>query len=181
MTRTGRTEALGGTLAILALLAGLGLASGSATAAEQDSAGALHLSADQGELDNAAGVSTYRGNVEVTRGAMRITGDELRVYRADGGGVGRIEVEGTPATFRDQRGDGGDPVHAEAPEMIYHAGPPERINLSGGAYLQRGRDEFRGETVRYDIAADRVEADSSSERRVEVTLHPDGEGQDEGQ
>ncbi len=143
-------------------------------AAETGAAEPLELSADHGELDNAEGVSTYRGNVVVTRGTMRITGDELRIYRGDGGGVARIEVEGDPATYSDEASASGA-VDARAPRMTYHASAPERLHLEGGAQLQRGRDEFRGETLLYHIAGDRIEADRGDDgQRVEIRLYPEG-------
>ncbi|WP_435104653.1 lipopolysaccharide transport periplasmic protein LptA [Arhodomonas sp. AD133] len=146
-------------------------------AAETGATEPLQLSADHGELDNAEGVSTYTGNVVVTRGSMRITGDELRVYRGDDGGVARIEVEGDPATYRDEASASGA-VDAQAPRMTYHASAPERLHLEGGAQLQRGRDEFRGETLLYHIAGDRIEADRGDDgQRVEIKLYPEnGDG-----
>lgn len=168
---------------LIRLLAACLLAVAGCALAQQDSSKQpLHLSADTGELDNVRGVSTYTGNVVVTRGQMRITGDVLRVYRGDGDTLDRIEVEGEPATFHDESPQRETPVDAEAPTMTYYSGPPERIELSGGATLTRGRDEFRGETVNYDIAADQVKADSSKDQRVQVTLFPkkDDSGNDSG-
>ena len=159
----------------LILLAALGalLPAGAATALPSDSEQPIRLNADEAELNNATGVGIYRGDVVMTQGTLEVTGDIMRVYTDDERQVTRIEVEGSPATYRQQPEAGAEYVRARAPRMEYYATGPERIRLLDGATLWQGRNEFKGETIVYDVASERVQADSGEgKERIEITLFP---------
>ncbi len=152
------------------------------------SAEPIDLDADEAEIDNVRGVSVYTGNVVLTRGFRRITGDRMTVYlkRDDDGGqaLDRVVVEGEPAVYNQQATDDQRAVEAEAPRMEYYASGPERVVLLEGAKLVQGRNTFSGERIEYKVVEDVVNARGEPEtgRRVQITLFPDdenGEGDDQ--
>lgn len=165
---------------LLALVTAM-TACGQAVALTSDSDKPIKLNADEAELNNATGVGTYRGDVVLTQGTLEVTGDVMRVYTDDQRQVTRIEVEGSPATYRQLPDNESEYVRARAPRMEYYAAGPERIRLLGGATLWQGRNEFKGETIVYDVASERVQADSGQkdDSRIEITLFPNRDRQKE--
>jgi len=158
----------------LALL--LTLAAGTPAAAQER--GPVRLEADRAEVDNRTGTSIYRGNVVLTRDDARITGDIMWVYTNDERELQRIEVEGEPATYR-QEPDAEDEelIEAEAPRMEYYANGPERVHLLRGGRLWQGTNEVRGETITYFVASERIEASKGEQGddRIQVTVFPERE------
>lgn len=156
---------------------------GHTLALSSDSEQPVRLTADQAELDNASGVGIYRGDVVMTQGTLEVTGDIMRVYTGEDRRIDRVEVEGSPATYRQLPDGEQEYVRARAPRMEYYVSGPERIRLLDGATLWQGRNEFKGQTIVYDVAAERVEADSGSEGdRIEITLFPnDGDPESGGE
>ncbi|MCO6441481.1 MAG: lipopolysaccharide transport periplasmic protein LptA [Nitrococcus mobilis] len=135
----------------------------------------IKLSANQAEIDNVKGVSVYRGDVVLTQGTLRITGEVMHIYYApDSRALDRIIVEGHPATYRELPEGESEYVHAKAPRMEYYETGPRRIRLLQGATLWQGSNTFRGNQVVYDIEADHVEAHSGKDKtkRIHITIYP---------
>lgn len=144
----------------------------------------INLDADRAEINNATGVSVYTGDVVLTRGGRRITGDRMTVHLASEGDertLDHVVVEGAPAVYSHDGTPDRRAVEAEAPRMEYYAGGPERVILLEGARLTQGRNTFTGERITYRVAADQVDAAGSEEsgRRVQITLFPE-DGDDGG-
>ena len=156
------------------LLAALAFAPGAA-ALDSDRRQPIDLKADRAELDNAAGVSVYTGDVVLTQGTLTLTGDVMRVYTGDDRRVDRIEVDGTPATYSQLPEGETEYVDAEAPRMEYYARDPERIRLLQGAVLTQGRDRFAAQTIVYDVEADQVTADGDQGQRIHITIYPEND------
>ncbi len=156
------------------LLMAIALQAGAQTGSDEP----ITLDADQAEIDNVSGISVYTGDVVLTQGLREITGDRMTVHtRSRGRELDHVVVEGAPAVYT-QRPDGdGDIVRAEAPRMEYHATGPERVILLEGGRLTRGRNEFTGETIHYNLETEVVDArgDEQSGRRIRITLFPDDE------
>ena len=147
----------------------------SAPALDSDRRQPIDLKADRAELDNAAGVSVYTGNVVLTQGTLTLTGDVMRVYTGDDRRVDRIEVDGTPATYRQLPEGETEYVDAEAPRMEYYARDPERIRMLQGAVLTQGRDRFAAQTIVYNVEADLVTADGDQDQRIHITIYPEND------
>lgn len=159
--------------AVIAALTAV-LLPGVAQALSSDSEKPIRLNADEAELNNATGVGIYRGDVVLTQGSLEVTGEIMRVYTDGERQVTRIEVEGSPATYRQLPDNEREYVRARAPRMEYYASGPERVRLLGGATLWQGRNEFKGETIVYDVASESVQADGGGtpDKRIEITLFP---------
>lgn len=162
------------TAEVLLIALALAVAPATATARDSDRDAPAQIEADRAEIDRAAGVSRYYGNVVYTQGTLRITGDRVTV-RAPGGEIRYAESNGRPATVR-QETDAGDLVRAQARTIVYRAEVP-RVTLTGEAELHREGDRFAAGQIRYWPDTGRVEADQGEDGgRVEIRIAPeDGE------
>lgn len=134
----------------------------------------VQIEADQVELDEHRGVSVYTGDVKVTRGSMRLTGDTMTVYNK-GDQLDRIIVVGKPATYKQRPDNQQEDMHASAERIEYYA-DGEKVILQQNARLWQGINEFKSERIVYDIprgVANAGNAAPSSERqRVRITIQP---------
>ena len=136
-------------------------------AAAQSGEGAFELEADSIRYDRNAGLSLYRGGVVISRGGMRLTGDEVEVLSRDGEFL-RIVARATPSTFRNRSADGR--IEAEADTIEYHV-KRRVIVFSGGARIDDGERVLRGERIVYDLEKKIVDA-TKSKGRVRLTIQP---------
>jgi len=158
----------------LFLLAGL-LVSLSGLALESDRRQPVDIRASEVTIDEQRGFSEYTGNVVLTQGSLKVTGDRLRVYlRQDR--LQRIVVEGQPATLVQTPAIDQPPVHAAAGRMEYDVAA-RTIRLDREAEVRQGPNRFRGQHLIYDIAAARVKA-RAEEGRVHITIQPPDEEAD---
>lgn len=138
------------------------------------------IEADQAELDDAKGISIYRGNVKVTQGTLVLTGDVMTVHM-NSGDIEKVVIDGKPATYR-QRPDGKDKdVNAKSLRMEYFTSP-ERIVLTKKAEVQQGGDVLRSERIVYDVEKDHVNAGTGKpgkDDRVHITIQPRSKKQPE--
>jgi lipopolysaccharide export system protein LptA len=149
----------------------LALATAAAGARDSDREAPARIEADRAEIDRAAGVSRYYGNVVYTQGTLRITGERVTV-RAPEGEVRYAESNGRPATVR-QETNAGDLVRAQARTIVYRADIP-RVTLTGAAELHREGDRFAAGQIRYWPDTGRVEADQGEDGgRVEIRIAPE--------
>ena len=163
----------------LILAAALPAAQAQTQAPASTPAGApVELAADSAEVDDDRGVSTYRGDVVLTRGTLRITGDQMRVFTNTERQLQRIVVDGTPATYREVRPDA-PARRAEAPRMEYYASGPERLVLLEGGRLWQGDDSVTGQTITHYPAENRTVADGAGggDGRVNVRVLPAPDGE----
>jgi len=133
----------------------------------------IHIEADRVDIDDVRRVSVYRGNVRYTQGSMRLDADEVSIYYDEARNFQRMRAEGQPARFR-QRPDGqAEDMLGEAVEIEYTVAP-ERLVLKQQAHIWNQGDEFAGEIITYDIAADHVVArrGAAEENRVQVVIQP---------
>ncbi|KAB7623823.1 lipopolysaccharide transport periplasmic protein LptA [Alkalilimnicola sp. S0819] len=157
---------------LLALLVlALPLAAG---ALESDREQPIELEADRAEMDNVSGVSVYTGNVILTQGTLKITGDKMTVYQTEGGELDKAYVDGRPATYQQLPDDQPLPVKARAPRMEYYASGPERVRLLQGGLITQGQDEFEGETIVYLVQEDRMQAErgEGEDQRIRIKFFP---------
>lgn len=151
---------------------------GLATALESDRAQPIHVRADRVELDNRSGVSTYRGNVTLEQGSLRLAAELLRVHRT-GSELDRLEAEGKPVRFRQRPEGATTDIEGEALRLEYRA-TEDRLLLRGAAWVQQGGDRFSGERIDYDIVHSRVQAqgdgESEGDGRVHAIIQPRSEG-----
>jgi lipopolysaccharide export system protein LptA len=146
-----------------------------AAALDSDRAQAVELNARHAEMNNATGIGIYTGDVVLTQGTMRLTADRMTVYTTEDGDLKRVVAEGRDATFRQLPEGQQQYVNARAPYMEYQPQAPGHILLRQGAVLTQGKNEFKGETIRYDMQKDPVIAESGKDNgnRVHITFFPE--------
>lgn len=131
---------------------------------------AVEIEADEAELSEERDVSVYRGNVRLKRGPLTMHGEQLRIQRDPSSGQIEARLSGHPATAEHQAEDDGPPVVASARQIVYTT-IVEVLELAGDARITRGEDELRGDSVRYDVANARIQADGGKDR-VRIIINP---------
>lgn len=143
----------------------------SAAALGSDADAPLTVEAVSMEADRAKEISVFTGDVRLDKGSIHIEADEVRL-RAREGEVQEGTLIGRPVKFR-QQPEGASVITGEAQRIEYDA-VNRIVVLTGGAWVRQGTDEFRGETIRYDLDAGKVLATSaeSVEERVKLVFQP---------
>ena len=145
-------------------------------AQNKDKEAPVHIEADRMELHERDSLSIYKGNVKISKGSIRITGDEILIQNLDGK-LQHIEINGTPATFF-QLNDLNEEVSAQSFHMKYLA-ENSILELKQKALLVKNQNRFSSEHIVYDAFNDIVKAGSNNQTptdekpRVKITLHPE--------
>lgn len=150
-----------------------------AQALDSDKDKPMNIEADRVDIDDEKGVSTFLGNVVITRGSLIIKGNRVVVYRDKDKGLDKVHSTGTPAHFQQRPEGKANDVVAEGQELFYDAVKEILIVRRQGRVIQGG-DAFLGELITYDSKRDLVEARSSDQGseggkkkgRVQMTLQP---------
>ena len=148
------------------------LLAGTAGALSSDRQQALQIDADNADIDQQHGVSTYRGNVQLTRGSMKLLADEV-VVKHNGGAVHLVTATGSPANYQ-QRSDKQQEIRARAQRMEYNIDSGQLLLLKQ-AELHQDTNVFASERIVYDSINDRVNAGAnaaSPQDRVHITIQP---------
>jgi lipopolysaccharide export system protein LptA len=173
------------TIKLLASLTALILVSSGAQARSSDREQPIVIEASAAEADNRAQVTVYRGDVIITQGTLRITGDTVWIHYDAANTITKAISVGKPAKFRQLPDDKEDYMTAHADRMEYHA-DRDVILLLGNARYGEGKDKITAQRIVYDSRKGRVKAgaqadggettkdkDASSESdRVRITITP---------
>lgn len=120
---------------------------------------AIEINADTGVLDDAKNINTYTGNVIVTQGSIRITGDKMTVHYNKDNQIEVLVVEGNPATYRQLPDSRKVYDEARAKRMEYHK-QKNLIILKTNAVVKQESGSLRSDRIEYDTALSRVKASS---------------------
>lgn len=117
----------------------------------------IEVEADAGELDDVKNITIYTGDVIVTRGSIRMTGDKMTVYYDENDDIDTLIMEGRPATYRQLPDDSKIYDEAEALRMEYYE-LKNLIILLRNAKVRQERYNFSGERIEYDTYLSQVKA-----------------------
>lgn len=131
----------------------------------------IELEADKVEFDTKKGKSTYRGNVVIVQGDLRLTGDVVEVF-SEKGKIVRIFARAKPATFNNRSSKRGEPLYAEAWSIEYDV-KQERVKLTGQARVDSAQRSLRSRYIVYKIETGEVLADGGKDGRVRLIVDPD--------
>jgi lipopolysaccharide export system protein LptA len=146
-----------------------------ATALPEDRQQPIHVVADRAVQQN--GTVTYTGDVVITQGSTRITGNEVVVQHVEGR-VRQLDAKGDPATFRQTPEQGSAPVHGRGQHLIYFQ-TENRVELLQQAQVERGGNTVAGNRIEYLVDTETVRAEGShadQPGRVEMVLQPENSG-----
>jgi len=149
------------------------------SALSTDSDQPMDIEADRVDIDDEKGSNIFRGNVKITRGSIRITGDRVIVYRDKEKNLDKIHITGKQAHFQQTPDNKNVPVIAEAEELFYDSIKEILIMRRNGKIVQGG-DTFTGDHIIYDSRRDKITAkqtkSSGSKKdgkgRVHITIQP---------
>ncbi|MDB6083815.1 MAG: hypothetical protein JWN43_1696 [Gammaproteobacteria bacterium] len=141
--------------------------------------GAMTVTADQGQatkqatglnFDNSLWV--FRGNVKITVNEGLLTSDDAEINFARKA-LAKAVVNGKPAAFEQRVAKTGKVAHGRAETIDYDAGKGV-VLLSKNAWLSDGQTEIRGESLKYNVLAQSIVADSSEQgsQRVHIIITP---------
>ncbi|PIJ51049.1 lipopolysaccharide ABC transporter substrate-binding protein LptA [Erwinia sp. OLTSP20] len=131
----------------------------------------VHIDSENQALDMQGNVATFTGNVIATQGTIKVTADKVVVTRPGGDSNKTIiDAYGNPATFY-QMQDNGKPVQGHAARLHYELAN-DFIELTGNAFLQQQDSNVNGDRITYLVKAQKVQAFSSTGKRVTTVLVP---------
>ena len=114
-----------------------------------DSQQPIEIEADFAELDDQEGRTIYVGNVIVTQGSIKMTGDKLKVLFDVNKDLEHLHMEGRPAYFKQTPDGGKEDIEGEGLIIEYHA-KVSMLHLIQKAKLVQGDRIFTGDRINYD-------------------------------
>ena len=142
-----------------------------ATALSTDSQQPIQIEADFAELDDQEGRTVYVGNVIVTQGSIRMTGDKLRVHFSPDKDLEDVYMEGRPAYFKQTPDGGKEDVEGEGLLIEYHA-KKSVLHLIQKAKLTQGDRLFEGDRINYDTAKSVITARAQPRQETNTDTPP---------
>jgi lipopolysaccharide transport protein LptA len=141
--------------------------------------GDTSISADQGQatkqttrLDFEDSLWIFRGAVRITMADGQLSSDDAQINFAKQL-LSKAVVNGSPAAFEQRVAKTGKVAHGRADTIDYDAGKGV-VRLSKNAWLSDGSTEIRGESLKYNLLAQSIVADSSEQgsQRVHIIITP---------
>ena len=143
----------------------------------------VRIESDRAEADWRTRVSVYHGDVVITQGTLRITGDTIRIYLDEDDEFVKLVSVGEPATMRQLPDDSAQYRTAKANRLEYYA-DRDLIVLLGGAEYGQGSGRTSAGRIEYDSRNGRLKANARSSvpgqeqqegSRVRITIEPKDE------
>ena len=117
----------------------------------------IEIQANSAELDDKKGVTVYHGNVVVTQGSIRMTGDTMTVHYTKDQDLDTVVMEGHPATYRQLPDKSEVYDEAEALRMEYYQ-LKTLIVLIDNALVKQEEFRFSGNRIEYDTKLSQIRA-----------------------
>lgn len=166
----------------LAMLVSALLVCSPASAERADRDKPINIESNRLEYNDATKVSTFIGNVVLTKGTIRIQGDRM-VLKQVGENAQTVQVTGSQASFRQKRDGMEQYIHGLANEIFYDT-RTEQVSLTGRARLHRQNchqpvDEITGGSIVYNATSETFTVDgkqrgNSGGGRVRIIIQPQG-------
>ena len=132
-----------------------------ASALSTDKQQDMEIEADSAEMDDIKGLTVYRGNVVVTQGSMRITGQTLTVHFNENDDMELAIMEGKPATYRQLPDNSEKYDEAESLRMEYYALKDYIILIDKALVKKPDGSRMTGSRIEYDTVLSQVKAKGS--------------------
>ncbi|HEY5263391.1 MAG TPA: lipopolysaccharide transport periplasmic protein LptA [Steroidobacteraceae bacterium] len=137
--------------------------------------GSMSVAADEAhatglDFDNSHWV--FRGNVKITMDQGQITSDEAEITFAKKL-LTKAIVNGNPAAFEQRIAKTGKVAQGRADSIDYDV-TKGVVHFSKNAWLSDGQNEIRGESLKYNVRAQNIVAESSEQgsQRVHIIITP---------
>ena len=123
----------------------------------------IEIEADSAEVDDTKGLSTYRGNVVITQGTIRIIGDTMTIHYNEQNDLETLIMEGKPVRYRQLPDNSQVYDEAEAERMEYHKAKNLVILIDKVSFRQENAS-FSGARIEYDTARGQIKARSQDKQ-----------------
>ena len=160
------------------LATGFSLLSSLAHALPSDSQQPIHVKADSAEMDDKRGVAIYRGDVIITQGTLKITGDTVTITLNNEGDIDVFTSVGKPAYYEQLPATDKEIVQAYDLTIQYFANTEKIIIQDQAKVIQQG-NTFKGEKIVYDTDREIVTAGrgkqgsiTSPAPRIDMVIQP---------
>jgi lipopolysaccharide export system protein LptA len=122
------------------------------------------------DFDNSLWI--FRGNVKISMDDGELTSDDAEINFAKKA-LAKAVANGKPAAFEQRVAKTGKVAHGRADTIDYDARKGV-VRLSKNAWLSDGQTEIRGESLKYDVLAQSIVAESSEQgsQRVHIIITP---------
>jgi lipopolysaccharide export system protein LptA len=144
------------------------------------SQGGMSISADQGQANQQRSSDLYfQNNVWNFRGNVKITVEQGQLYSDDAqitfanNVLSKAVANGKPASFEQTVTKTGKPVKGHADTIDYDAAK-HLVRFLKDAYLTNGDHEITGQSLKYDVLAQKVIAEEAEQnsQRVRIIITP---------
>jgi lipopolysaccharide export system protein LptA len=173
----------------LPLILSLGAAFGSAAAwaLPSDRDQPIRIQADSAELDDKQGVAVYRGDVIITQGTLKITGDTVTITQTNSGDIDVFTSVGNLAYYEQKPAVDKDIVKAYGRTIQYFASNERIVLIDQAKVIQEG-NTFEGEKIVYDTRRQIVNAGRATgtnvgtpRPRIDMVIQPKNKPADQQQ
>jgi len=157
------------TLLMTILIGSLFFLSNPASALPSDKEQPINVSADKARKNGNQGLTIYEGNVVITQGSIRITGDEVAIYD-EAGTVSKMIAKGSknqPAKFKQRPQPEGTDMIANGETIEYDINSETLLLLESARLEQDGRITDSNK-ITYDMKSTVVNAGDSTGRVIMV-------------
>ncbi|WP_422449981.1 MULTISPECIES: lipopolysaccharide transport periplasmic protein LptA [unclassified Endozoicomonas] len=136
----------------------------------------IQIDSDTADIDNKKGVSVYRGDVVMTQGTTRITGDVITIYTRDRE-LTRVIARGNKArAYYEELQPGEQGIVQAWGNTIRYDVDSDQIELIKNAQLSQKGDTFTGEKIDYNLTLQTVNAKGTPSQgdngRVQMVIQP---------
>ncbi len=131
----------------------------------------IHVTANSAVQEN--NTVTYRGNVVIVQGSVRIEADQV-VIQHEKGKLQKAVATGKPARFQQQPEVDGGLITGSANTLIYH-NTDQRVELLQDAFVDRDKSTVKSDRIEYLLPSKTVRAEAAAQNasgRVEMVLQP---------
>ena len=170
---------------ILSLGAALGSAAAWALPSDRDQP--IRIQADSAELDDKQGVAVYRGDVIITQGTLKITGDTVTITQTASGDIDVFTSVGNLAYYEQKPAVDKEIVKAYGKTIQYFASNERIVLIDQAKVIQEG-NTFEGEKIVYDTRRQIVNAGratgnnvSMPRPRIDMVIQPKNKPADQQQ
>lgn len=132
----------------------------------------IEVEADTAELDDTNNVSVYAGDVIVTRGSIRMTGDKMTVHHTDEDELDYLIMQGKYATYRQLPNDGEVYDQAVALQMEYYE-EKNLIILISDACVKQADSIITGQRIEYNTLLNQVKVYNEPKQELENATQPE--------
>ncbi|MDO6564063.1 lipopolysaccharide transport periplasmic protein LptA [Amphritea sp. 1_MG-2023] len=144
-----------------------------AMALPSDANKAIHITADSATRNDQTGITLYKGDVLLTQGSLKVSGDSIEL-RQTGNTITMIIARGRPAEFQQRSSADQEITHAYGEVLDYNLHTKE-LEITGQAKVTQGSDLFSGNRIVYNMNKSTVNAfrdENADGERVQIVIQP---------